>query len=218
MLIFVRCESYYPPCRGHILINTVGRTVALEVEPICPIEDLRGAIETIFNVPIAQQRLVCNTKTLEDGKTIADYDIGHEFTIHLILRILGGKNPRETHITTEQRAARAAARQIHLRELRARVAEAYSRQESLNEAADRVSFELDNAGDAVEDLRAQIEDMEDEDEAHPHAIEAVRQRYRAARQLVGELQGRMNEIERDIERIAASIHRLEDAIEEMLGD
>lgn len=217
MLIFVRCESCYPPCRIHSHIGTAGRTVTLEVDPTCPIEDLRAAVETIFNVPVAQQRLVYNTKILDDGKTIADYDIGHESTVHLILRILGGKNPRGTHITTEQRAARAAARRVHLQELRARVAEAYSRQESLNEAADRVSFELDNAGDAVEDLRAQIEDME-EDEAHPQAILAVRQRYRAARQLVGELQGRMNEIERDIERIAGSIRRLENAIEEEIGD
>jgi large subunit ribosomal protein L40e len=188
----------------------------LEVDPTCSIADLRKAIETIFSIPITQHRLTCNTRTLDDGQSIADYNIQDESTVHLIPRLLGGKNPRQARMTPiEQQAAQAQqARQQRLRELRARVADAYRRQEALNDAADRVAFDLDSAGEGVEDLRAQIDDMQ-ESGAPPQAIQMVRQRYGAARQRFGALQARMNSIDRDIERIAANIEALEEAIENM---
>ena len=67
-----------------------GKTVSIEVEEGESIEDVKAKISEKEGIPPEQQRLIFGGQQLQDAKTLDDYNVGDDATLHLVLRLRGG--------------------------------------------------------------------------------------------------------------------------------
>jgi len=76
--------------RAVVFVKTLtGKTITIPVESFYRVEEVKFIIKHMEGIPINRQRLAFAGKELEDGRTLSDYNIQNQCTLHLLIRLVG---------------------------------------------------------------------------------------------------------------------------------
>jgi len=91
VIYLVICFPKGPKGGMQIFVKTLtGKTITIDVETSDLVETVKKEIYERENLPVAHQTLVFDGKKLENKKTLLDYNIISESTLHLVFSLKGG--------------------------------------------------------------------------------------------------------------------------------
>lgn len=75
-----------------IFVKSIRGDTITMVEASSSVDGVKERLAEIEGVPVEHQRLIYGAKELESGRSLADYNVQADATLHLMLRLSGGKS------------------------------------------------------------------------------------------------------------------------------